>query len=58
MIGLLYRLIIGRFTSCKHEWEIVDQFEVIHIKHKVGLGKHYDLQCKHCGELVGRDLTI
>lgn len=49
MLGWLYRVVVGNFKSCKHEWEIINKGTVSSQGRKVGV--FYVLQCKHCGEL-------
>jgi hypothetical protein len=50
MIGWLYRLIVGRFTDCRHEWEI---HQTITGKYRVVGGEAliHSLRCKKCGEM-------
>jgi len=50
MIGLLYRLIIGRFSSCQHKWEIHDTTRIV-IENNVAVGTKYHLRCEHCGDM-------
>ncbi len=52
MIGWLYRLIVGTFKQCPHEWETIKQGHVI--TQGIGhTGRWYDLRCKKCGKIHG-----
>ena len=54
MIGWLYRIIIGRFTSCEHKWEILETRHLM-----TGPNRHitqHIQMCKHCGKLDQRTL--
>lgn len=56
MLGFLYRLLVGRFTECKHEWEIID-INNYGRNNKIK-GFLYALQCKKCGDVESRDITV
>ena len=56
MIGFLYRLLIGKFTSCDHKWEILKEKSVYNLADD---GSYYNfpsytkyvMRCDHCGEI-------
>jgi hypothetical protein len=55
MLGLLYRILIGRFSRCDHKWA------TIHHGALVGLGgaktgDYYHPRCEKCGDIVVRNL--
>ena len=50
MLGWLYRLIIGRFSNCDHEWEIIKTYKIADTKGRHRTDRHL-LSCKKCGEL-------
>lgn len=57
MLGLLYRLIVGHFRSCSHEWETLRE----EVHSQTGFmctykGTRYHLRCKKCGDITQRDL--
>ncbi len=49
MLGWIYRLLIGRFVSCNHEWEIESSHDRLDIKDNYVLGRAYFARCKKCG---------
>ena len=49
MIGFLWRLIVGHFTQCNHNWETID--EGIVRGNGVEIGRLYVLKCKNCGDM-------
>ena len=49
MIGWLWRVVFGRFTSCKHEFEIY-QSGNYKSSGKV-IGVVYHLRCTKCGDM-------
>lgn len=56
MLGWLYRIIIGYFHVCNHEWEIIKNREVEVYDDEIDdlVVEHYSkylLQCKKCGDL-------
>lgn len=54
MIGFLYRLIVGHFHRCLHEWETI---EVGKSTSWVGsVGKIFVLRCKKCGDIEQREI--
>jgi len=55
MIGFLWRLIVGRFTSCRHDWE---EIEVIKQRGPYGIHVGVRLKCKHCGKQTIKTTVI
>lgn len=56
MIGWLYRMLVGRFNRCDHDWKLLGEETVM-----TGPNSHavrYTLQCKHCGEVTLKTLGI
>lgn len=53
MLGFLWRLIVGRFSSCTHKWEILQWCDVT--SHGTKIGTRYHLQCTHCGNVKKKD---
>lgn len=51
MIGWIYRLIVGSFSSCHHDFKIIKEGEEKDIKSGSVIGYVYVLQCSKCGEL-------
>ena len=49
MLGWLYRVLIGSFKSCDHEWEIYKQGNM-YIKGRC-IGHWYTQKCKKCGDI-------
>jgi hypothetical protein len=57
MIGFIWRILIGRFTSCRHQWEIIEQNRLNIINHTTGARREkteFILRCSHCGDLMHR----
>lgn len=50
MLGFLYRIIVGRFYSCKHKWVESERFDISYglIKSETTL---IVKKCEHCGDL-------
>ena len=48
MIGWLYRLIVGSFTHCRHEWETLGK-EITDESYKKEIAVM--LRCKKCGDV-------
>jgi hypothetical protein len=55
MIGWLYRILIGSFHVCEHQWEILDSGSIVESRN-IKIGVFYNLRCKKCGELTVRNL--
>ena len=55
MLGYLWRLIIGRLSSCEHHWTTIKTGEITS-DDVVVIGSYYDLQCDKCGDLKRRNL--
>ncbi len=54
MFGWLYRMIVGKFHSCDHEWKIIHQRSVTIIDsydYEESEEIEYHLQCKNCGDM-------
>lgn len=51
MLGWIYRFLIGRFTGCKHQWEIIEKTNRVYTPTGAVVGKRYTMQCSHCGEI-------
>jgi uncharacterized protein CbrC (UPF0167 family) len=58
MIGFLYRLFFGNFSSCKHSWEIIQEEKIKRSNDKARIGTVYIQKCKHCGKLNRFDVTL
>lgn len=50
MAGWIWRVLVGRFSRCQHEWKII---ETNYFKNERGkyVGLHHALQCAHCGDV-------
>jgi len=55
MLGYLWRLIIGRFSSCEHQWTIIKNGNIT--QDDVICGEWYDLQCVICGDVKRKNHT-
>lgn len=55
VIGWLWRVLIGRFSCCHHQWEDYRKFSGTYV---YGGGEHliYVLRCKKCGDLKKHDI--
>jgi len=51
MIGWIWRLLVGKFNSCDHEWETIESSTVQRREDNTRIGKSYVLRCKKCGEM-------
>lgn len=57
MLGFLWRLLVGRFSVCAHEWETVATGPIGMLDGKFTLtGHYYELRCKKCGDVTVRNL--
>lgn len=56
MIGWLWRLLIGRFTSCDHKWETKEELQYVTKDTRAPAGKRVLLRCEKCGDWTMRDL--
>lgn len=58
MIGWLWRMIVGRFDHCRHEWETMDKASISTTDEatKRIIGFHVNLRCKKCGIWHSRKL--
>lgn len=57
MLGWVFRILIGNFSFCKHEWKVLDNIDV---KEKYGtkiLYRKYNLQCEKCGNIKQTNLN-
>jgi translation initiation factor 2 beta subunit (eIF-2beta)/eIF-5 len=54
MLGYLYRMIVGQFTSCKHQWEIHNHGDIVDTQDRV-TGEYYYLKCSKCGEMKSKN---
>lgn len=50
MIGWLWRILVGRVSSCQHEWETLENRDIGNRKGNV-IGSYYILKCKKCGDM-------
>jgi hypothetical protein len=61
MLGFLWRMIVGRFSMCDHQWETVEVRPVVNWagdERKVtDRFQRYILRCKKCGDVSKRDLN-
>lgn len=53
MLGWLYRILIGSFKSCDHNWEVYKEHPMIRHRDDDGgrYGTHYIQKCTNCGKL-------
>jgi len=49
MLGFLYRIIVGSFHICDHEWDIYQEREISD-GHKL-IGVRFIMRCNKCGNL-------
>lgn len=49
MLGLFYRLLIGRFSSHYHRWERFYNFPLMDGNNQIGT--EYHLSCTECGKI-------
>lgn len=50
MIAWLYKLLVGDFHQCKHEWKVIH--EQGYVNSFGGFTRRiYVLQCKNCGDI-------
>ena len=57
MIGWLYRLIVGRFSHCLHEYEIIKQKDMVADGCKV-VGLLIISRCKKCGDIKVDEIGV
>ena len=57
MLGFVWRVLVGRFTSCSHKWTIKESAAVQNWKDEE-VGKIFVLQCEKCGEITTRRADI
>lgn len=50
MLGWLYRMIVGRFTSCSHQWAILQKINIFEGGSRP-VQTDYQLCCEKCGIL-------
>lgn len=49
MLGFFWRMIVGHFYSCQHEWETIDRSnESLHDRI---IARVWFLRCKKCGDM-------
>lgn len=51
MLGWLYRVIVGKFKGCDHQWEVIGRTNRYSTSTGNCVGVRYALQCKHCGNI-------
>lgn len=56
MLGYLYRILIGRFSSCEHVWETQSVCRVVN-HDGVSIGQSAYLRCTKCGEWKRRTMV-
>jgi hypothetical protein len=56
MLGWLYRMIIGRFSSCEHKWAKVATLSGKYM-HGGGECHRWIMQCEKCGKVHTVDIT-
>ena len=49
MLGFLYKIIIGSFYICDHNWEIIENLSIM--VEDLERGRKIILQCKKCGDV-------
>lgn len=55
MIGWLYRMIVGRFVSCRHSWETIRETEMMKEGYDLPVKTRWTLRCKSCGDITYRN---
>jgi transcription elongation factor Elf1 len=55
MLGLIYRLVIGTFATCNHDWQCKDELEVE--CSFSGKNRIYVMRCKKCGDMKNHKIT-
>jgi hypothetical protein len=55
MIGWLWRMVIGRFTTCHHRWMVRESITGNYV---IGNGtrRFYVLRCEKCGDMKNHDV--
>lgn len=56
MIGLLWRLIVGSFKSCNHQWDTTHKIPIRDDGESLPTGYRFVLTCKNCGNIKKRDI--
>ncbi len=57
MIGWLWRLIVGRFTSCHHRWVELERINWVHnVTNQLG-DQTRVLRCERCGDMKNFRIT-
>ena len=51
MIGFLWRIIVGRFSSCQHKWNQFDTVSVFSWNSDRPIYYDYHQKCEKCGKL-------
>lgn len=51
MLGWIYRIIIGHFSKCDHEYKIIKEGTETKIGTDSVISYVYVLQCSKCGEM-------
>lgn len=55
MLGWLYRVIIGQFNNCKHEYKIIQKTDIYSsYEDKFPYSVRYDMKCTKCGDITFR----
>jgi len=56
MLGWLYRIVIGRFGACAHEWVIYREVAIFDgSRASRPCANRYELKCKKCGDMRKRE---
>lgn len=51
MIAYLYKLLIGNFSFCQHEWEKEREIQIVSSEmDQIPIRRKYVCRCKKCGE--------
>lgn len=56
MIGWPYRMIVGRFDSCRHSWETIHTANVMTAGYENPTAFKFVLRCKSCGNITYRNI--
>ena len=58
MLGWLYRMIVGRFSTCEHKWVVLKEVALYEDSLSAApCGVRYELQCSKCGDLKSQEFN-
>lgn len=53
MLGWIWRMLVGRFSTCEHHWEVLKQLVIENNKND-SIGVEYHMKCSKCGEIKSK----